>query len=86
MQYHYFENYTKITFYDYYAIQIQGKKCTPSLFLQIFGQFTLKWLGLATNVHIKQRKTIFTQTLQFHVKFICMPCWFSIYCRDRQPL
>ena len=26
------------------------------------------------NVHSKQRKTISTQTLQFHVKFICSAC------------
>ena len=26
------------------------------------------------NAHSKQRKTICTQTLQFHVKFIGMPC------------
>jgi len=28
---------------------------------------------------IAQSKTTPTQTLKFHVKFTCMPCWFSIY-------
>jgi len=31
-------------------------------------------VGLGKNAHSKQRKTISTQTLQFHVKLICMPC------------
>ena len=34
---------------------------------------------LGNNVHSKQRKATPTQTQQFHVKFMYMPCWFSIY-------
>jgi len=33
-----------------------------------------KVVRLGKNAHSKQRKNISTQTLQFHVKFICMPC------------
>ena len=34
---------------------------------------------LGKHAHSKMRKTIPTQTLQFHVKFMCMPFWSSIY-------
>jgi len=76
MQYHYFQNYTIFNLlYLLCHSNFTAKKCTPSVFSQIFVQFTLKWWSSArmrtTN---KQRKTISTQTLQFHVKFICMPC------------
>jgi len=33
-----------------------------------------KVVKLGKNAHSKQRKTISTQTLQFYVRFICMPC------------
>ena len=34
---------------------------------------------LDKNAHSKQRKATPTQPLQFHVKFMYMPCYFSIY-------
>jgi len=34
---------------------------------------------LGKNAHSKQRKATHTQTLQFRVTFMYMPCWFSTY-------
>ena len=44
------------------------------LFFANFWSIHSKVVRLGKNAHSKQRKTISTQTLQFHVKFICMPC------------
>jgi len=38
-----------------------------------------KVIRLGKNGHSKQRKATPTQILQFHVKFMYMSCYFSIY-------
>jgi len=38
-----------------------------------------KLATLGKNAQSKQRKAVPTQTLQFHVKFVYMPCKFKIY-------
>jgi len=59
------------------AFKIEGKEMYPIFALAgVVGQFTPKaWQACAQQTE----KNIPTQTLQFHVKFMCMPCWFSIY-------
>ena len=57
--------------YLHWHSKLRVKQCTPSLILQcVVGQFTPK---IGKYAHSKQRATP-TQTLQFHVKFTCMPC------------
>jgi len=52
----------------------EGKEMYPIFFHTNFFFFLVNSLQSGKNVHSKQIKTISTQTLQFHVKFICMPC------------
>jgi len=79
MQYHYFQNYT-ITSYTYQAFKIEGKE----MYL-IFVLAKCCWsvhsllVRLGKHAHSKQGKTIPTQNLQFHVKFMYMPYSFTIY-------
>jgi len=62
------------------AFKIEGKEMYP---IFVFAKCCLTvhskvvWLG--KNAHSKQRKATPTQTLKFPVKFMCMPCQFSIY-------
>jgi len=56
---------------------LKVKKCTPSLFSQsVVGQFTPKWLA---SMHTANREKPLPHKLQFHVKFMCVSCQFSIY-------
>jgi len=52
----------------------EGEEMYPFLFAwSVVGQFTLSgkaWQACAQQIE----KTIPTQTLQFHVAFMCMPC------------
>ena len=65
--------------------KFEGKEMYPIFVFANFWSIHSKVVRLGKNAHSKQRKNISTQTLQFHVKYICMPCWFSIYSRDHQP-
>ena len=73
MQYHHFQNYITMTCYTYYDIQIWGWRNVPHLCLIHF-----KVMRLGKNAHSKQRQPL-PHKLQFHIKFIYMPCYFSIY-------
>jgi len=47
----------------------------PSLFSQIvIGQLTPMLIRLGKHAHSKRRKATPTQSLLFHVKFMCLPC------------
>jgi len=62
------------------AFKFKVKKCTPIfVFAKCCWLVHSKVVRLGNNAHSKQRKATPTQTLQFHVKFMYMPCWFSIY-------
>jgi len=50
------------------------KQMYPIFVFANFWSIHSKVVRLGKNAHSKQRKSISTQTLQFHVKFICMPC------------
>jgi len=54
--------------------KFEGKEMYPIFVFANFWSIHSKVVRLGKNAHSKQRKTISTQTLQFHVKFICMPC------------
>jgi len=68
------------------ALKLRVKKCAPSLFSQsVVGQLTPKWWGLES-MHTVNRKTIPTQTPQFHICLYACPasaasteCIFSTY-------
>jgi len=79
IQYHHFQNYTMITCYTLlWHSKLRVKKSTHLCFRKVLLVSSLQRLG--KHAPSKQRKNIPTQTLQFHVKFMCMPCLFSI-CR-----
>jgi len=54
--------------------KFEGKEMYPIFIFANFSSIQSKVVRLGKNAHSKQRKIISTQTLQFHVKFICMPC------------
>jgi len=49
--------------------KLRIKKCTPSFFRSVVGQFT-QVVRIGKHAHNKQRKATPTQTLLFHVKFM----------------
>jgi len=55
-------------------LKFEGKEMYPFFVFANFFSIHSKVIRLGKNAQSKQRKTISTQTLQFHVKFICMPC------------
>jgi len=57
------------------ALKIEGKN-VPHL---CFRSVPSRWWGLTRTMHTKQRKATPTQFLQLHVKFMFMPCYFSIH-------
>ena len=62
------------------AFKIEGKAKHPIFdFAKCCWSIHFEVLKLGKHAHSKQRKNTPTQTLQFHVKFTCMPCSFSIY-------
>jgi len=54
--------------------KFERKEMYPIFVFANFWSIHSKVVGLGKNAHNKRRKTISTQTLQFHVNFICMPC------------
>ena len=62
------------------AFKIVGKDMYPIFVLtKCCWSIHSKVVRLGKHVHSKQGKTIATQTLQFHDKFMCIPCYFSIH-------
>jgi len=55
------------------SLKIKGKEMYPIFVFANFWSICSKVVRLGKNAHNKQR-TISKQTLQFHIKFICMPC------------
>jgi len=56
------------------AFKVEGKKCTPFLFSQMLLVNSLQ-SGEAWQAYAQQtEKSHYHKTLQFHVKFMCMPC------------
>jgi len=49
------------------------------LFAKCCSSIHSKVVRLGKHAHSKENKATRTQTLQFHAKFMHMPCWFSIY-------
>jgi len=57
------------------AFKIKDKEMYPIfLFTMCCWSVHLLSVTLGKHARSKKRKTTPTQTLQFHVKFICMPC------------
>ena len=54
--------------------KFEGKEMYPIFVFANVWSIHSKMVKLGKNAHSKQRKTISTQTLQFYVRFICMPC------------
>ena len=62
------------------VFKYEGKKIYPiCVFAKCCWSIHSKVVRLCKNAHSKQRKATPTQTLQFDVKFMCMPCLFSDY-------
>jgi len=62
------------------AFKTEVKKCIPLfVFAKCSWSSHSKVALLGKHEHSKQTKANPTQPLQFHVNFIHMPCWFSIY-------
>jgi len=75
LQHHHFQNYTIIPCYTYYGIQNWGLRNVPIfVFAKCCWSMHSKEIRLGKHAHSKQRKATGTQTLQFHVKFMQMPC------------
>jgi len=55
------------------AFNIEGKEMYSVFSQSVAGQSTPKWQGLQACSHQTEKNTP-TQTLQFHVKFTCLPC------------
>jgi len=56
-------------------LKIEGKEMYPIfVFTKCCWRFHTIMVRLGKHVHSKQRKTTPTQLLQFHVKFMRMPC------------
>jgi len=76
MQHQFLELHNNHLLYLFWHSKFLVEKCIPSLFLQsVVGQSTPKVVRLGKHVHSKQRKSTLTQPLQFHVKFMSMPCY-----------
>ena len=61
------------------AFKFEGKEMYPIFVLEKCCWLVhSKVVRGGSNAHIKERKATPTQTLQFHVKFMYMSCWFSI--------
>ena len=62
------------------AFQLEGKEMCceryiPSLFSQkCCWSFHPKLVRIGKHAHSQQKKVTLTQTLRFHVKFMCMRC------------
>jgi len=57
------------------AFQLAGKEMYPIfVFAKCCWSIHSKVVKLGNNVHSKQRKATPTQTPQFHLKFMHMPC------------
>jgi len=57
------------------AFKFEGKQIDPILVLEkCCWSIQSEVVRLGKNVHSKKKKTIPTQTLQFHVKFMHVPC------------
>jgi len=52
------------------SFKSEGKEMYP---IFVFAKCCWSMVRLGMNAHSKQRKATPTQTLQFHVKFMCMP-------------
>ena len=79
MQYPYFQNNIKLVM-PIMAFKIEGKEIHPIfVFAKCCWSVHSAVVRLGKHAHSKQRKTIPTQTVQFHFKFMCMPGQFSIY-------
>jgi len=57
------------------AFKFEGKEMYPIyVFAKSCWSVHSKVVRLGKHAHSKQRKATSTQTLQFHIKFVCMPC------------
>jgi len=57
------------------AVKIEGKEVHPIfVFAKCCWSVQSQVVKLGKHAHSEQRKTTPTQTPQFHVKFMCMPC------------
>jgi len=57
------------------AFKTEGKEMYPIfVFAMCSWSVHSKVTRLGKHAHSNQRKTTPTQTVQFHVKFMCMPC------------
>ena len=54
--------------------KFEGKEMYPIFVFANFWTIRSQVVRLGKNAHSKQKKNISTQTLQYRVKFICMPC------------
>jgi len=54
--------------------KFKGKEMYPIFVFAKFWSIHSKVVRPGKDAHRKQRKNVSTQTLQFHVKFICIPC------------
>ena len=62
------------------AFKFEGKEMYPIfVFAKCCWSIHSTVVRLGKKAHTKQRNATPTQTLQFHVKFMYMPCYFSIY-------
>jgi len=61
------------------AFKFEGKEMYPIfVFAKCCWSIHSTVVRLGKNMHSKPRNTTLTQTLQFSVKFMYMPCYFSI--------
>jgi len=61
------------------AFKFEGKEMYPIfVFAKCCWSIHSTVARLGKNAHSRQRKVTPTQTLQFHVKFMYMPCYFCI--------
>ena len=58
------------------ALKIEGKETYPMFVFAkcCLSVHPLKLVALGKHAHSKQRKITPTQLLEFHVKFMCLPC------------
>jgi len=71
MQYHHFQNYTIITCYTYYGIQIRGiEMYLIFVFAKCCWSHDSRVVRLGKHAHSKQGKNTSSQILQLHVKFM----------------
>jgi len=74
MQYHHFQNYTKITCYAYYDIHKGKEMYLIFVFAKCCWSDHSKVVRFGKHVHSTQCKATTAQSLQFYGKFTCMPC------------